>query len=325
MEELKDNFLEYLKLNKNYSDHTILNYEIDLDHFFKYLKKEEMYSLELINYNVIRFYIISLSTKRKKTKNIDNINDISKTEKDTIYSENSISRKISTLKSFFSYLLREDHVLVNPMDLIVYPKIPKKLPKFLYSDEIEKLFSVCDTSTNYGVRDQLILEMLYGMGIRVAELVEINISDIDLSNRIILIRGKGNKERYVPFSNYINDCLISYMSGPRLEMLKKDITDALLLNNRGTRLTTRGVRYIIDKIIKQTSLNVKLTPHVLRHTFATHMLNGGADLRVVQELLGHESLSSTQVYTHVTKERLKNIYIDAHPRVNFEGDKNDNK
>lgn len=200
---------------------------------------------------------------------------------------------------------------------ISLPKSEKKLPSFLYQEELEKLFHVSDMTTPLGQRNQALLELLYATGIRVGECVKIRVSDIDFDIGTVFVTGKGNKERYVPFGSFAATALKTYIEDGRNSLLEKteSQTNCLFLNVRGQPLTDRGIRFILNKMVEKTSLTVNIYPHKLRHTFATHMLNAGADLRTVQELLGHEHLSTTQIYTHVTKDYLRHVYMNSHPRA----------
>ena len=195
------------------------------------------------------------------------------------------------------------------MNLIKTPKIDKKLPKFLNYDDLEKILSIPDTTTFLGKRNALILELLYSTGVRVSELVNIKLNDIDLSEEKILILGKGNKERYVLFGRKAKEKILDYLKE------KMDDSPYLIVNRYGNKISDRGIRKILDSIILEASLSYKISPHTLRHTFATHMLDSGADIEIVRELLGHESLSTTQIYTHVTSESLKRVYSETHPRA----------
>ncbi len=234
------------------------------------------------------------------------------------YSVRSICRKISTVRSFFKFLSREGIVDINPTINLITPKIKKKLPSFLYLEEINKLIETPTGHTISGIRDRAILELLYGTGMRVGELVNLNISDIDLYEKTVRVFGKGSKERILPLGNPSIKAVKKYLTvrnifRKNISINKNDL-DALFLNRFGGRLSVRSIRRLIIKYMKIAGLNKKISPHVLRHSFATHLLGGGADLRSVQELLGHESLSTTQIYTHITKERLKVIYKKSHPR-----------
>lgn len=295
MEEQVKLFLKYLNYQKGYSENTIINYENDIKEFLEFLNKENIDNLKEVNYSIVRFYLMDLYNKK--------------------FSRNSVSRKLSSLRSFFKYLHNEEIVKINPFSLISSPKKEKKLPKFLYNEDIEKIFNIPNTKTVLGKRDSLILELLYDTGVRVGELVNIKINDINYDDRSIKILGKGNKERIVLYGTYAEIALKEYLNNGRNELLKGKNNEYLILNANGNNITTRGIRLIIDKIIKQACLNTHISPHTLRHTFATHLLENGSDLLTVKELLGHSSLSSTQIYTHVTNERLRNIYLKSHPRA----------
>lgn len=234
------------------------------------------------------------------------------------YSVRSVCRKISTIRSFFKFISREGIIKINPTINLTTPKIEKKLPYFLYLQEINKLIEAPPGNTIFGIRDRAILELLYGTGMRVGELVNLNIQDIDLDEKTVRVFGKGSKERILPLGNPSIKAIQEYIAGrnrfiKKIAINRKEM-NAFLLNRFGGRLSARSIRRIIIKYMKIAGLNKKISPHVLRHSFATHLLGGGADLRSVQELLGHESLSTTQIYTHITKERLKITYNKSHPR-----------
>jgi len=292
----------FLKNEKNYSNYTIISYRNDLIQFYNYLKLYRMLKddkIDDVDRNDMRKYIVYLNKSD--------------------YSARSISRKISTIRSFFKFCLREGIIKVNPTIHLITPKIEKKLPYFLYVQEVNKLIETPLKNTILGIRDRAILELLYGTGIRVGELVNINICNIDLDEKTILVFGKGSKERILPLSNPTIKAMQEYLTSRNIfkknRFVNKNDLEALFLNRLGGRLTTRSIRRIIIKYMKMADLNKKISPHVLRHSFATHLLGGGADLRSVQELLGHKSLSTTQIYTHITKERLKIIYKKSHPRA----------
>ena len=287
-------FLDYLEYQKNYSKHTILNYKEDIIEYLNYLDSEGL-NYKKIEYSDIRFYLMYLKDTKK---------DIN----------SSIDRKLSALRSFYKYMANEGIVSSNVFSLVSGPKKDKKLPRYFEYNELEELFKVPNTSTALGKRDLLILEMLYATGVRVSELVNIKVSDIDLGRRNIIILGKGNKERFVTYGEYCEDALKDYLSNGRSFLCGLD-NDYLFLNNNGGQLTERGVRYILDRIIKDTSINKKISPHMIRHSFATHLLNNGCDLLTVQKLLGHESIKATQVYTHVSTDRLKDVYYSSFPRA----------
>ncbi|CAG9619720.1 tyrosine recombinase XerC [Sutcliffiella rhizosphaerae] len=294
-----NSFLEYLQIERNYSKYTIVFYQKDLEEFFDFMTEEAIASFTDVTHNEARLYLTRLHQKK--------------------YARRSIARKTSCLRSFFKFLLREKRIEQHPFSLVSVPKLDKLLPKFLYNEELEKLFDVSDLTTALGQRNQALLELLYGTGIRVSECCSITIGDIDFQLGTILVTGKGNKQRYVPFGTYAHDALSTYIENGRKELLQKQLdsnqTKHLFLNFRGGAITPRGVRVVLNDIVKRASSTLHISPHTLRHTFATHLLNEGADLRVVQELLGHASLSSTQVYTHVTKDHLQRTYNQFHPRA----------
>ena len=296
MNEELTNYLEYLKYQRNYSDYTIDNYKRDILEYLGYLDKESISFLR-VEYSDIRFYLTYLKDKKDNNSSID--------------------RKLSAVRGFYKYLVKNRKIDNNVFSLINGLKKEKKLPRFFEYNELEELFKIPDIRTPLGQRDRLIMEMLYATGIRVGELVNIKIRDIDPRNRQIIILGKGNKERNVLFGDYCADILNMYLEDG-YKKLNKDNIDYLFINNNGGVLTERGIRYILDKCIKQTSIKKNISPHILRHSFATHLLNEGCDLLTVQKLLGHESLSATQVYTHVSTDRLKEVYFNSFPRAKIE-------
>ena len=291
--ELND-YLDYLKYQKNYSDYTIENYKHDIEEYLKYIESENI-EYKSIEYSDIRFYLMYL----KDTKKDNNT---------------SINRKLSSLRGFYKYMANAGIVNSNVFSLVNGPKKSKKLPRYFEYNELEELFNIPDIRTPLGQRDSLILEMLYATGVRVGELVNIKVSDIDLGRRNIIILGKGNKERFVTYGEYCEDILKTYLNNGRFYLNSKS-SDYLFLNNNGGQLTDRGVRFILDKLIQKTSINKKISPHMIRHSFATHLLNEGCDLLTVQKLLGHESIKATQIYTHVTTDRLKEVYYNSFPRA----------
>jgi len=290
-------FETYLKVEKNASLHTIKNYLADIEQFHSFIEKEMINVFSEVNHQAIRLYLTELFEKG--------------------LSRRSVSRKLSSMRAFFKFLEREHYIESNPFHQISLPKMQKTIPDFFYKEELEKLFEVEKLDTPLSVRNQAIIELFYATGIRVSELVQLKVSDIDFNVGTLLVIGKGNKERYVPFGMYAEDALNNYLKHSRKELLMKsdEQTDILFLNHLGKPLTTRGIRHILNEMIKKAALTSAIHPHKLRHTFATHLLNEGADMRSVQEMLGHENLSSTQIYTHVTKDYLQTIYKNAHPRA----------
>lgn len=284
-------YLEYLKYQKNYSDETIHSYSIDIEEFLDYINSECINICE-VGYDIVKAWLIHLDEKKNKST--------------------TVSRKISSLRGFYKYLINNKVIDSNPFSLVSLPKKERHLPRFFYYNELEEMFQVPKLNTALGQRDRLLLEMLYATGVRVSELVNIKVSDIN--GEEIKVLGKGNKERIVEFGDYAESILELYLNeGYKSLNVKK--SEYLFLNNRGGKLTTRGVRYILDNIINKTTIDKKISPHMLRHTFATHLLNEGCDLLTVQELLGHESLTATSIYTHITNDRLKEVYFKCHPRA----------
>ena len=295
-EQILDHFMAYLENEKQYSINTLQSYKDDLHSLIDFLSREGFGDVTTVSSRVARFYVATLHEN---------------------YTPTSIARKISSVRSFYNFMTKEELMNENPFTDVELPKKEKKLPKFIYPEEIENVFKSIDTSTSIGKRDKLILEFLYGTGVRVAELCNIKIRAVDFYKQLVLIHGKGSKDRLVPLHNNLLDQIKEYIITARKEFLnrqKEQDSRILFLNYRGTPLTQRGVRLIINKIIEESEESLKISPHTLRHTFATHLLNNGADLRSVQELLGHAHLSSTQIYTKVSKEKLKESYMSAHPR-----------
>ncbi|MBB6443833.1 tyrosine recombinase XerC [Bacillus benzoevorans] len=293
---LLKSFIEYLQIERNYSQYTIESYQHDINEFFLFMNEQKIASLTEVTYADIRIYLTLLYKKNLARK--------------------TVSRKISSLRSFYNYMLREKLLTDNPFSLVTMPKIEKRLPDFFYGDEMKQLFAACETDTSLGLRNYALLELLYATGIRVGECSGLRLKDVDFFLSTILVHGKGQKERYVPFGSFAHDALEKYIqNGRRLLMKNHDSHDFFFVNFRGGPLTARGIRVILNKIIEDSSLKGKIHPHMLRHTFATHLLENGADMRTVQELLGHANLSSTQVYTHVTNEYLRRSYMNHHPRA----------
>ena len=293
-------FLKYLSNEKRYPNTTIESYKRDLDNYYSYI------TLKKINYKEI---------------NKDEIRDYLKYLDDLKYSKTTISRILSTLRHFYSYLVIHKKIEKNNFKLIRNPKKEKKLPNFLQGDELEKIFDTINLDTPLGIRNRLIIELLYASGIRVSELTNLKLQDIDLNNKEIRIVGKGNKERIVYFGEYAQKYLKMYLEESRNILLNNKKSSNLLINHSGEPLTTRGVEMIIENIVKEASIKHNISPHSLRHTFATDLLNNGADLKSVQELLGHSSLSTTQIYTHITNERLRSVYLQTFPRQREKVDK----
>jgi integrase/recombinase XerC len=286
MNDYVDKFIRYLDIEKAVSAHTLRAYRKDLEDFFEYVKTEP----DKIDMMDVRGFI---ADQIKQGLN-----------------KTTVSRRLASIRSFFKFLCREGYIKSNPAKLVPNPKLPKLLPRFLSVDDV---FSLVEKPEGIGfipVRDKAILELLYSSGPRVSELSGLNIDDLNIKGYLIKIKGKGKKERIVPVGSKAIDAMKSYMIE---RMLLKSKDRALFLNRMGTRLTDRGVRRIVVKYAKALTINGQIGPHTLRHTFATHLLQGGADLRVIQELLGHSSLSTTQKYTHLDITHLMDIYDKAHP------------
>lgn len=306
--EYVEAFNHYLKTIKNYADNTVISYLRDLQDFDNFLQSEELARdvMHATRERLARNYLAFLEDS---------------------YSKKSIARKISSLRTFYSYMVREGHIKVNIFENIQTPKIPKRLPKIISDLEIDIMFEAIDQKTNLGLRNYLILDLLFSCGLRASELVNIQIGDLQIHRQQILIHGKGSKDRYVPIHEKIIVTVKKYLTDirPKLIALSDSNTQVLLLNYKGLPLTARGLQVIIQKILADTNETYKVTPHMLRHSFATTMLNHGADLRVVQELLGHEHLKTTQIYTEISDEVLKEKYAKMHPRMmNDENSRNDN-
>lgn len=289
-------FLTYLKVERRYSPETIQAYERDILHFMKYLEEVPIRSWNKVSIVDVRIYLGQLHREN--------------------YNRSSISRFLSSLRSFYHFLVERNDVDVNPFASISYKKGKMRLPEFFYEDEIEKFINSIDGNQSLDQRNKALVEVLYATGMRVSELTNLTIEQLDLDNSIILVIGKGSKERYVPIGDFARTALETYLEEGRKELMLKEhkIHSNVFVNHLGDPLTTNGVRYILEKLILESGLTLKIHPHMLRHTFATHLLNNGADMRTVQELLGHVSLSSTQIYTHVTKEALQQNYNLYFPR-----------
>lgn len=309
MDRYIEKFMTYLEHERNFSEHTIRNYRGDLRQFQGFLctieacldtqAKEREIDIQCIDRITVQTFLGYLYSQQKKKR--------------------SIARKIAVLKSFFNFLQKKGDILINPVRSMTLPKIPQRLPPFFQVDEVEQLFQAVTGSDILALRDLAILETLYATGIRVGELVQLRLSDLNLKERRIKIRGKGNKERIVILGIPAVEALERYLS-KRSELLQqhRGDQDTVFLNYRGTPLSSRSVRRLVKKYVVNEQLDRNLSPHSFRHAFASHLLNAGADLRVIQELLGHESLSTTQRYTHVSIDNLLDVYNQTHPRARGE-------
>ena len=295
-QEIIQPFLDYLKFQKRYSQLTIVSYQNDLIHFLDFI--EIQYgntSINEISTSFVRSWLASLKENKMSSK--------------------SIGRKISSLKSFFKYQLKNGLLLASPMGVIISPKVSKRLPQFVAEKDMHDLFAYMEFPDTWdGRTDKLLLQILYNTGIRRAELVGLKESQIDKGNSSIKVLGKGNKERVVPASNELINSLLEYMAAKRVLFETFDST-IVLINKKGKQLDPKQVYTIVKKYLSQVTTIDKKSPHVLRHSFATHLMNNGADLNAVKELLGHSSLAATQIYTHNTIEKLKDVYKKAHPKA----------
>ena len=319
IDKLLTQFLEHLRYERNVSEHTLRNYASDLEQFLDYLapaenktgdqkpakhpaaqkKKRREPDLNQIDHITIREWLSSLHTAQKK--------------------KTSIARKLAALRTFFQFLVREGVLEQNPAKLVATPRLEKKLPVHLSIEDAVRFIETPDQETNLGKRDRAILELLYATGVRVAELTKLNLHDIDFRNKLLRVTGKRRKERIVPFGDPALQALKSYLDVRDSFLHQASLADrdsqALVLNYQGTRITTRSVGRMVEKYIRQCAGIHDISPHALRHSFATHLLDSGADLRDIQELLGHARLSSTQIYTHVSMEKLIEVYDKAHPKA----------
>jgi len=292
VEKNLDQFITYLLVERNASPYTARNYRREVGEFLRFLKGEGVSSLQEIDRQVLTRYLLWLRAKG--------------------YAKTSIRRRISELRSFFRYLLGEKIVESNPIKAISAPKVPQRLPRYLKPEEIGAIMQAPDTSQPLGRRNRAILEILYATGMRISELTGLDVGTGKIARGEMMVRGKGGKDRIVLLGRPARDVLDLYLKEGRPRLLKGRRTSALFLNRSGERLSVRGVQSMLDRCARKAGLSW-VTPHLFRHTFATHMLGGGADLRVVQELLGHVSLSSTQVYTHVSQRRAREVYMHSHP------------
>lgn len=289
-------YLDYLFYMKNYSSLTIQGYKREIEHFFMYLRSEELDDLSKVKYPFLRGYLAHLHNEQLSAK--------------------TINHKMSSLRGFYRYLQNEDYLSDNPFLLIDSLKEAKKNPDFLYIDEMMELLDSIDVQTPLGRRNKAMLELMYASGLRCSEVVELTLSQIDFQRQVLLIHGKGRKDRYVPFHEYAADCLKDYIEEDRVALMaiKHQEHEFVFVNKNGGRMTNRGVEDIVNRVAKLYDATKRIHPHTFRHSFATHLLEQGVDIRVVQELLGHTNLSTTQIYTHVTSTQLKEVYNHAHPR-----------
>lgn len=292
LKQIQEQFLDMLKRERFFSDHTLKAYHDDLVQFNRFLAQEQL-SLTAFKYMDARNYLQTLY--------------------DMGLQRTTVSRKISTLRSFYAFWMTQDHEIVNPFVQLVHPKKERYLPTFFYTEEMEALFQTVMQDGHKGLRDRVILELFYATGIRVSELVSLKTEDVDLEMCWIKVLGKGGKERIVPFGEFCRQSIEQYLA--EFAPIQNVQHPYLITNLKGQPITERGVRYVLNDIVKRTAGVTSIHPHKLRHTFATHLLNEGADLRTVQSLLGHVNLSTIGRYTHVTNQQLRNVYLQAHPRA----------
>jgi integrase/recombinase XerC len=302
MHNLIEQFLEHLRYERNVSAHTLRNYSSDLEQFVNFLTadgKRQAPEVSAIDHLTIREWLASLHTDQKK--------------------KSSIARKLAALRTFFQFLVREGMLELNPAKLVATPKLEKKLPKHLSIEEAIRFIESPDPETDLGKRDRAMLELMYATGVRVAELTTLNLPDVDFGNQLVRVTGKRRKQRIVPFGDPAGAAIRSYLDVREKFLFNAPVSkrdeEALFLNYQGTRITTRSVGRMVEKYIRICAGMHNISPHALRHSFATHLLDSGADLRDIQELLGHARLSTTQVYTHVSMEKLIEVYDKAHPKA----------
>ncbi len=325
-------FLNYLRFEKRFSEHTAKCYGADLCQFSEFLigasdsssPADEQISLShsqsgaataVATETTVQLDQLLLSTQTSDVRSyLAFLNDKQ-------YSKSTVARKLATLRSFYKFLVRINRLSTSPVTPVRTPKQDKRLPRFLEYEDVKKLLETPPMDNWLGARDRAILETLYSTGVRVSELVALNMDDIDFLSEVVHIRGKGKKERIAPIGSSVLQIIQQYMEfrNKRAQNNSNFDTKVLFVNKHGRRLSTRSVRRKMDKYLKMAGLDSSISPHTLRHSFATHMLNKGADLRSVQELLGHQSLSTTQIYTHLTTRKLKEVYENAHPRESSPG------
>lgn len=303
MKALIDKYLKYLAVEKNASKHTITSYRNDLESFLIFTAGVEETDPEKVDLSSITRLSIRLW-----------LGDLSENG----MAKSTIARKVAALRSFFKYCFKRGHIEKNPAHLLVVPKKDKSLPKTATVEDIERMMDAVNTETTRGLQNRAILELFYGTGMRLSELTGLNRTDIDLKQNQVIVKGKGNKQRIIPLGNTVSDVLKEFIEKrPELygDRTDADAKKALFIAASGQRMYDRAVGLIVEKYFKKTSEVTQKSPHVLRHSFATHMLDNGADIRIIKEFLGHANLAATQVYTHTSIDRLKNVYEQAHPRA----------
>lgn len=304
MDEQLASFLTYIHQKHTGSIHTIDAYKRDIQSFISFLNKEQITSFVDVDRIVLINYIANLHEQYESE-----------------LSSTTIARKLSALRSFYRYLIRYEHIDKNPFLYFKAPKQARKIPEFLFYDEMDTFLSSFDLQDDAQLRDRAMFELMYASGLRVSELTQLTLKDIDFHNQIVRVHGKGDKERLVPFYDIAGEMIQRYIHDVRSKWCKLN-HDIVFVNQKGKQLTSRGVQYRMQRQEEQLQMPMHLHPHMFRHSFATHLLDNGADLRIVQELLGHASLSTTQIYVHISKDRLKQSYLSAHPRAKDDKSKN---
>lgn len=295
LDKLINEYLDCLKYERNYSNNTIASYRREIVHFKIYLVQEGIDDYNNVDYLMLRGYLTKLYDKN--------------------LAKSSINHRLSALRSFFDYLLKEGFIKDNPFKLVESQKVGQHNPDFLFQEEMIELLDSIETIDDLGIRNKAMLELMYASGLRCSEVANLQVGDVDFNQMVVLVHGKGGKDRYVPFHEYARDWLIKYIDEARNNlMIKNEGHNFVFVNKFGNPLTNRGIENIVDRITFKYDATKKIHPHTIRHSFATHLLNAGADIRTVQELLGHKNLATTQVYTHISKEHLKRVYIKTHPR-----------
>ena len=300
MNKDRDAFLHYLKYEKRYSDLTYQSYQREINDFISYMRRESLSSFQEVDYPFIRGYLVYLNEKG--------------------LSHTTINHRLSSLRSFFKYLTRHHLIWTNYFLLVQSLKTGSHNPDFLSVDEMMAYLNSIETKDDLGIRNKAMLELMYASGLRCAEVVNLRLEHIHLDDSLLLVEGKGNKQRYVPFHSYAKEWLIKYLETSRRELMATyhEEHDYVFVNRRGKKLTNRGVENVVDRTMSHYDPLKKIHPHTIRHSFATHLLDAGMDIRVVQELLGHSNLSTTQIYTHVSRKKLQEVYDRACPRVALE-------
>ena len=300
VEKLLNNYICYLEVERHASPYTVRNYTHDLRHFLEFLNMDNVATLEDVDRKLLRRYIASLQEQG--------------------FEKSSLSRKLSALRSFYFYLMQRNFTSSNPLLTVSSPKLEKRLPSFLSSNEVVRLLETPVTTSPQGQRDRAMLELLYASGIRVSEIVGLDLGNVNIEAREVRVWGKGSKERMVLMGKPAATALDRYIIKGRRELQGNSSTNALFINRYGKRLSERFLQKAISRYALAAGLGKRVFPHMVRHSFATHLLDGGADLRVVQELLGHANLATTQIYTHVTQNQARKVYLAAHPRAQKDGE-----